>query len=64
LDVLWDGNLNTGEFVPAWQAMVVKWLGVCAVGGLGRVVIYGHLPRMISIKLPDVRDFMTDVNLC
>ena len=64
LDVLWDGNLNAGEFVPAWQAMIVKWQGACAVGGFGRVVIYGHLPRLISIKLPDVRDFMTDINSC
>ena len=63
--MLWDGNLNTDEFLASWQAMILEWSGVCAVGGRGRLVIYGlrHVPRLISINLPDVCHFAQDVDL-
>ena len=58
--MLWDGNLNTDEFLPAWQAMILEWAGACAVGGLGNLFIYGlrHLPRLISLNLADVCYFV------
>jgi hypothetical protein len=65
LDMLWDGNLNTDEFLSSWQVMILEWSGACAVGSPGRLVVYGlpHLPKLISVKLPDVGHFTKDAEL-
>lgn len=37
--------------------MVLEWSGVCAVGGVGKVLVYGLGPsfKPIRIRLPAVR---------
>ena len=57
LEELWDGGRNKEEFITPWKEMVLEWSGAFAVGGIGKVLVYGLKPsfKPIRIRLPAVR---------